>query len=525
MANYRKAFNLRHGVQVDDDNFIVNANGLVGIGTSIPREFLDVRGNAQIVGLVTANTLYAGVGTIRNLNISQSLVSSGVITATSFSGSASGLTEIYAIAVDGWNVTSGTISTTSKVGIGTTLPSGQLQIGTAITFSSNGNATYSGIITASQFNGSLNSSNLTGTIDNSRLPSNINVSGIITASSIRSSGIITASSVNVSGVITASSGFVGNLTGTASSASSIISSANIFVNSINSGFSTSGISTVHTKLHILGNIGVGTQDPNAQIHLRKSGISSVQLTSDGSNPSIITFGRSVTLTSNNAQLRFGNTSPTYLYSTEQSLDIINYDTGNLNFYLNPGGSGTGSYNWFKPSLGLIMTLNGVTGNLGINSSSPSSRLSVVGDAHVSGATTVGNLNVNGNLSLSGNFLPTNLDVTGDSILRGTVGIATNNPLTTLQIGNNPSTSNGVGISSLGNITASGSISGSSLSASSINVSNINATGIITATGGFSCGITPVIITVEEITDQFDVVLWNELTFTVNGIGVTSLRLY
>ena len=43
MANYRKSFNFRNGVQVDNDNFIVDANGLVGIGTSVPSEFLDVR--------------------------------------------------------------------------------------------------------------------------------------------------------------------------------------------------------------------------------------------------------------------------------------------------------------------------------------------------------------------------------------------------------------------------------------------------------------------------------------------------
>ena len=38
MANIRKSFNFRNGVQVDNDNFVVNANGLVGIGTSIPTE-------------------------------------------------------------------------------------------------------------------------------------------------------------------------------------------------------------------------------------------------------------------------------------------------------------------------------------------------------------------------------------------------------------------------------------------------------------------------------------------------------
>ena len=44
MANFSKSFNFRNGVQVDNDNFIVNSNGLVGIGTSVPTEFLDIRG-------------------------------------------------------------------------------------------------------------------------------------------------------------------------------------------------------------------------------------------------------------------------------------------------------------------------------------------------------------------------------------------------------------------------------------------------------------------------------------------------
>ena len=58
MANYRKSFNFRNGVQVDNDNFIVNANGLVGIGTSIPTEFLDVRGTAKVSGIVSTADLF-----------------------------------------------------------------------------------------------------------------------------------------------------------------------------------------------------------------------------------------------------------------------------------------------------------------------------------------------------------------------------------------------------------------------------------------------------------------------------------
>ena len=57
MANYNKSFNFRNGVQVDDDNFIVNANGLVGIGTSIPTQILDVHGTTKVTGLVTTTNL------------------------------------------------------------------------------------------------------------------------------------------------------------------------------------------------------------------------------------------------------------------------------------------------------------------------------------------------------------------------------------------------------------------------------------------------------------------------------------
>ena len=483
MANYRKAFNLRNGVQIDDDNFIVNSNGLVGIGTSIPTEFLDVRGNVKVVGHTTSNTSYSGIATIGRLNVSNGAIVSGVVTATSFSGSAAGLTGIYAIAVDGWYIDSAnsTISTSFKVGIGTTLPDYSIQIGnnplfdTGVALDSSGNIRLSGIITASSFDGALSATNLTGTINNARLPSNISV-----------------------GIVTASSGFYGNLTGIASTANSITNSANIAVNSVNSNFSTSGISTVTNKLHVEGNIGIGTLTPNAQLNLRKTGISSIQLTSNGSNSSILTLGRGENPTVNNGQIRFGNTNGTYLYSTEQSLDIINYDTGNLNFYLNPGGAGTGSYNWFKPSLGLIMTLTS-SGNLGINSSTPTSRLSIVGDAYIAGVATI-----TGELT-AGAFTPTSIN-TGNGTFQGKVGIFTNSPIYDVQVGGNPSTENGVGISTVGDIIASGQIIST----------DVNVSGIITSTGGFTSGVGTAV--------QISVV-GSTLILTVPGVGSTDLTLY
>jgi hypothetical protein len=161
MANYNKSFNFRNGVQVDDDNFIVNANGLVGIGTSIPTEFLDVYGNAKVSGLVTTTNLYVtGISSFYgNVKVGTGITlypSNGAVGASTFYGSAAGLTGIYAIAVDGWYVSGGTISTTSKVGIATTNPQYYLQVGqspdSGYGFGVNptGDIKTTGIITASQ---------------------------------------------------------------------------------------------------------------------------------------------------------------------------------------------------------------------------------------------------------------------------------------------------------------------------------------------------------------------------------------
>ena len=43
-TNYKTIINFRDGIQVDANDLVSN-NGLVGIGTTIPREELDIRGN------------------------------------------------------------------------------------------------------------------------------------------------------------------------------------------------------------------------------------------------------------------------------------------------------------------------------------------------------------------------------------------------------------------------------------------------------------------------------------------------
>ena len=499
MANIRKSFNLRNGIQVDDDNFIVNANGLVGIGTSVPTEVLDVYGNVKLSETLTSkqvssqNLNITGVTTVSNL-ISQSFVkvgvtsiTSGIITATTGvvtyygdGGSLLNLPTSQWLDVDvGLGFTS--IYAQGNVGVGTIDPRFAFQIGgnnnlssfqRGVGINNLGDIYATGIITSSNFTGIgslitlIDASNITlGTLNNSRLSSNITVSGIITAGNY----------------------FSGTLIGVAATANGITSTS-----TINIAGSRIGVATITNILHSEGRIGIGTNITNADLHIRKSGISSIRLTSNGSFPSRIIFGRNATLNDGNAELRFGNTDGLYTYSTEDSLDIINYDNGNFNYYNNVSG-GSGNYYWFQGAGTNLMTLTS-DGKLGINLDSPQNNLHVVGTSTVTSNSFVGgNFSVAGNVTINGSFNTTSILVPGSAVFNSTVGILTASPSTTygLQVGSNPlSAGGGVGITSTGNLVARQDISSRNISITGIatfptliTTGNIqlNSAGILTAT--------------------------------------------
>ena len=266
MANITKAFNFRNGVQVDDDNLIVNQTGLVGIGTTIPTEALDVRGKVSVLqdpnvtgsgminatsGIITSLTVTDTL-IVNNANVSTGQVGegvavgspAGVVTATSgivtYFGDGQYLQNVPTSQWDNINVGLGYTSIYAKgnVGVNTVDPRFSFQVGgnntdnlgsfaEGVGINSTGGIVATGVITASSLKGDVLGNIDSGISTIGQIEStNTNVTGIVTAGigftgDIRGnvvSGIstitnIVGTDVNVAGIVTAGIGFTGALTG------------------------------------------------------------------------------------------------------------------------------------------------------------------------------------------------------------------------------------------------------------------------------------------------------------------------
>ena len=235
MANIKKNFNFRNGVQVDDDNLLVTSTGLVGIGTTVPVESLDVRGNVIITGFTSATSANIGFLTVTTFEPTNIIgaglsVKSGIVTATgtgilTYFGDASNLLGMPTSQWEDVDVGLGFTSiynTGGNVGVGTEDPRTTIQVGgnvdaaqRGVGISSAGNINASGIITASSFVGDLtgnivSGSTFSGNIDlNADLDvdghtnlDNVNISGIVTAFDLDVDGHTNLDNVNISGVTT-----------------------------------------------------------------------------------------------------------------------------------------------------------------------------------------------------------------------------------------------------------------------------------------------------------------------------------
>ena len=472
MANIRKQFNFRNGVQVDDDNLIVSPTGLVGIGTSVPTEALDVRGNLSVTGFATASELrsptltISGNATIGSLEI-DSVVASGVsIGQGIIRHSAAGVVTYYGdggslqnLPTSQWVDTDVGLGFTSiyaqgNVGVGTTDPRDTFQIGGnnktsaffegGVRINDTGNVVITGITTSGGFTGigqsitQLNADNIaTGTIATARVPqlSNANI----------------PDSLNLTGDIEAQSGFIGDLTGDvtgnlvgiATTARDLTSDARVSIDDLVASTSTVGTSTVTTRLISTGDVGIGTEnfDILSDLHIRKGvGISSILVSSDD-DLAKITVSRTGVTSNTSGSIQFGNPSNLYPYSGYEDFDILNEGVGNVNTYLHYGFAGinTGNFNWFygQTPADPLMVLT-YEGRLGIGLTTPTRKLDVGGDASVTSDLNVGNnVSIGQSITTFDLYVTNSADIAGldlDDVVRdgeninATTGISTFNDL-------------------------------------------------------------------------------------------------
>mgnify|MGYP003115583883 FL=1 len=398
MANHKKSFNFKNGVQVDVDNFVVNSIGNVGIGTSRPRRLLDVYGTARVNGLTTTTTLTVTDDAQFNSDVkigTAVTISNGIVTATEYYGNGYYLDGIIGFTTDGFVVhtASGGAARSGiaaydksnsdalfKVGIGTTVANNSydLVVGgdpnstSGISLVKEGNLKASGTITADGgFIGTVRASDLRGLIEDARLPNTItsNIIGNLTGNSSSATvadGLQNTPDINV-GLLTAT-----NIVGTSLSV---------------------GLITSTSSLHLTGigsSIGIGTNSPTTDLQIRRSGNAVLEVVSD-TNKAKIGLGNSLGIGNSSAEIRFHN----------KNLELYNYDTGNIDTIIHDGtGAGnTGNFRWINgQDTTELLTLT-YDGNLGINKTDPEHKLHVGGISTFTGAAHFdGDVTIDGTLT-------------------------------------------------------------------------------------------------------------------------------
>ena len=483
MAQYNKSFNFKNGLQVDNNNFIVNASGLVGIGSTIPSAHLDVVGSIVNTGEITAGggirggRLYSagistflgsvGVGTTGGLTadpLNTSLLNAGIVTARAYFGDGSYLSNIVGFATTKLIVHQATnggansgLATATPVGLGTNLantkydllighnpdniqyPNAPTVYGGLGFFAHSGSLKATGIITAiAGFVGpgtsltELSGGNISqGIINNDRFPvldsskfPLVTRIGVGATAGI-STGTLQAKYIDLTGegsgpssqlgIATAyafvglhTGNVLGDVTGNADTATTL---------KVDSSVNTSGIITA-TGGFVGGgasftSAGIGkTEIPSGNLQVHANGTDNVDVFVTSENKiATVAIGKSSVITDNNAVIRFNNDAAGWWDSESarrNTLDIVNYSQGNINFITNPaqvsGASSEGVFTWRRgANVTPSMVYDPQNGRLSIGSTTPEYPLDVTGistfrsNAFFSSTLTAYNVTVDNNL--------------------------------------------------------------------------------------------------------------------------------
>ena len=502
-SNYKTVINFRDGIQVDTDDLISN-NGLVGIGSTIPRQQLDVRGNiivsensefnnVKVTGITSFQNDVAvssgssvGIGT----SVPEAAFQVGIgttgftvdeqgnVTAVEYFGSGANLTNIPASV---WtNPGAGnTIFTLKDVGIGTEQPRNGADFGVGYEIlmdAESGIGTFEGIVTKN-----ITVLNQTGA----------------------GQGNVEAE-VGTFSTITATSNITGSLIGNADTATLATNAQGltdvpaIIVSSIVSGGGTFSNLTEFESIQVSGGItasngivtattfsGTATTSLNAAIAYGIGGDPDIQVDSVDINGTAPTFLRGAGVSTVGEDLRVGNflgvgNTISAVGDAGGFIGTVRVHNGDLILggSISIGGSLVGTV-----ELGSTQNINVLNVGAGLSVAGISTFQGTVtggADFNVTGTVTAGELDATDSSNIGGGQTIGSGLVVGNTVAGSDIRVLNGGGL----IIGSGITMNG-SITGADAITATGAISGGNITGASIVGTNLNVAGISTL-GSANC---------------------------------------
>ena len=475
MADFNKSFNFRGGFQVDEDVFIVRGQQ-VGIGTTLPSARLDVDGTIRAksldirdgngatldtldVGIITAGVFNSGIVSISNGIITSTDSNAGLVTYYGDGRFLEGLPTSQWIDIDvGLGFTS--IYSAGFVGVNTNDPRYVFQVGGAPFGSVIGIGTSFGQQTGvAIYNGRVEASGLITTRGSIQAGGEfIGVGSNITILNADNIGVGSIGSMRYGDLIVTKEVIADRFIGTATSADSLEPGVKIEIEQI----TVSGLATVNGDLQVNGEIyagagvsvsdslkvgndldviddvtvgggvistdgyktvggiiQVGTDTINADssdIEIVKSGDASViAISTQGLSQVLVGDERYGVARRGYGGIRRGGSVLDPL-SLSDDLDVVNYDIGNLNFYLHAGVGGIteGDFRWINGQTDQVLASLSNTGTFTVPSNGVDDIQVVVGSGLTADSIITKDLTVSANATFSGNtVLDGDVSFTGD----------------------------------------------------------------------------------------------------------------